>query len=734
MRAALLVCLAGCLSKPGPPGGGDDDATVPAVDPTFAVGDNHACAIDHAGGLWCWGDNENGQVDPANAAPQLLSPTRIGTDTWTAVSAGSSNTCGIAGATVRCWGDDGDHQSAGGASPTSPIALPGFTPASVFVQDHGACAIDAMGKLMCWGNGMPPTAIDPGGRGLSFTQVATNGDHTCALSTEGTVLCWGLNVHLQLGVAGGDATPATAAPRDGTYLAIAVAGQTTCAITTAHVLECWGQSVQALFADTATGDDSMGTIVDSKQHWDALTMDSYDACANADGDVYCYGYSDYGQLGDGYDYHDIPSMSVVQHAAGVLTGDGFMCAHDTSGTVSCWGQNRYGNLGTGDVARTKVPVMATPELDGMPFSGITAGDRHACAVNEIGNVYCWGDNRLGQIDPTSGTQIFTMPHKVPVLQLNARAVTAGNDHTCAIASVSGATDAAVCWGSNANEQLGISGANSHVSMLDQNWSTLSAGPLGTCGVKNGDIFCFGAFPGIPAGTSQPFSTSATLPKGTAAFTEVSLGNEAVIATDDTRVIGWGTQCAATGNPGSTMLVPGAFSVVNVPTIPTGAKVDVAAATNVGGTDSCAVVGLTSGNGKLYCWGNDPQGELGTVPTNGCLAPTDRTSTLTLNSPSTTAPVIAMAGFHGCAENTDANVMCWGDDIDLEIGVRISQDESAIEDPFDPFNWTAYATNLTYSCGISADDHGIYCWGTSIHGELGNNTRFADAPVATLFVP
>ena len=79
MKYTLLL-LAACLSKPVP--GADDHLDDPVA---LAAGGKHACRIDDAGMVWCWGANDRGQLGvtgiDATGTPQLASPgTRSGPD------------------------------------------------------------------------------------------------------------------------------------------------------------------------------------------------------------------------------------------------------------------------------------------------------------------------------------------------------------------------------------------------------------------------------------------------------------------------------------------------------------------------------------------------------------------------------------------------------------------------------------------------------------------------------
>ena len=79
--------------------------------------------------------------------------------------------------------------------------------------------------------------------------------------------------------------------------------------------------------------------------------------------------------------------------------------------VYCWGDNRLGQLGTN---RTDIQYSFTPQPvnvgpNGLPAServvSLSAGANRGCAIMSDKRSYCWGLNDTGQIgDGTSGSE------------------------------------------------------------------------------------------------------------------------------------------------------------------------------------------------------------------------------------------------------------------------------------------------------------------------------------------
>jgi alpha-tubulin suppressor-like RCC1 family protein len=119
-----------------------------------------------------------------------------------------------------------------------------------------------------------------------------------------------------------------------------------------------------------------------------------------------------GQLGDGSTTDsDVP---VAVDASGVLAGKTLTqitagqlhaCAVDAAGAAYCWGYNDYGELGDGSMTNSSVPVAVDSSgvLAGKILTQITAGWDHTCALDNTGVAYCWGENGPGELGDGSTT-------------------------------------------------------------------------------------------------------------------------------------------------------------------------------------------------------------------------------------------------------------------------------------------------------------------------------------------
>jgi alpha-tubulin suppressor-like RCC1 family protein len=116
------------------------------------------------------------------------------------------------------------------------------------------------------------------------------------------------------------------------------------------------------------------------------------------GGVRCWGYNEFGQLGDGTTTdHQMPVAvaGLPDSARAITTGGNFSCALKTDGGVACWGLNAAGQLGDGTYADSPAPVDVAGLANGV--NAIAAGFYHICGVTTDGGVTCWGGNETGQL-------------------------------------------------------------------------------------------------------------------------------------------------------------------------------------------------------------------------------------------------------------------------------------------------------------------------------------------------
>lgn len=335
-----------------------DDMSARAV----TVGLNHGCAIDNGdSSITCWGRDNLGQV------------TGTPTGAFSTISAGQNTTCAVdASGGLSCWGDDTYGQA----------TAPSGTFADVAVGNGFACARSGAGDVTCWGLDTYGQTSPPAG---TWAQIWTGGGHACAQESTGGIACWGDPLGEVLRVP------------YGTYSDVSVGTAYTCVVNEAQLVECFGVDTQG---ETLA---PFGTFV-------SVDANITHTCGlQVDGTASCWGLDGAGQL-------TLPGASY----ADVSTGGTHTCALDPFGDLDCVGSVLLGPL---------MPSNPRTYID------VDAGSSHTCALDEDGAAQCWGNSAFA---------IYGLLQSRPG---PFSSITSGDLHNCAVRDPEGTV---VCWGSFGN--------------------------------------------------------------------------------------------------------------------------------------------------------------------------------------------------------------------------------------------------------------------------------------------
>lgn len=274
-----------------------------------------------------------------------------------------------------------------------------------------ACALTGTGRAVCWRSfenkvERPDPAPGP------YVAISDGWGHTCALAGDGRVDCWGWNNFGQLEVPQGRYTAisadflSTCAITDareavcwgelqeappGTHIAIATLGHGACALTEAGEPVCWGW-------DGFITDDPLATTPEGS--FVSISVGGFShirACAlTAAGEAACWGDDELGQT-------DVPPGRYQAINAGAA------CALTEVGEIVCWrgGSRIYGTAPAGTYVTMEKGGHGVCAIDseGWPvclrvlgdfgpppgrYTAVSSSDRRACALNEAGEVVCWG--------------------------------------------------------------------------------------------------------------------------------------------------------------------------------------------------------------------------------------------------------------------------------------------------------------------------------------------------------
>lgn len=153
--AGGVKCWGTIVGSPTP--GDHAGLTTGIADVTF--GAQHACVLTTAGGVACFGQNDAGQLGDGTNTPSAtpVGVTGLGSGVI-AIDGDGSRTCALTAAGgVKCWGRNDEGQIGDGTrlDRNAPVDAAGLASGVIGIAtgpDH-ACATKSDGALLCWGNG-----------------------------------------------------------------------------------------------------------------------------------------------------------------------------------------------------------------------------------------------------------------------------------------------------------------------------------------------------------------------------------------------------------------------------------------------------------------------------------------------------------------------------------------------------------------------------------------------------
>jgi alpha-tubulin suppressor-like RCC1 family protein len=219
----------------------------------------------------------------------------------------------------------------------------------------------------------------------------------------------------------GDNLPAVDLGTGRTATAIAAGYKHTCAILDNESVKCWGFNFEGQLGqgDTNNRGDGIGGNPNNLPSIDlgsgrtatAIAAGYQHTCAILDNaSIKCWGYGADGQLGRGERKGELEpkpdpiDLGSGRNAKAIVTGNSHNCVMLDNSSIKCWGLNDSGQLGQGDTdSRGDEPDQMgdfLPSIDlgsGKTARAISAGDRHTCAILDNASIKCWGKNDSGQL-------------------------------------------------------------------------------------------------------------------------------------------------------------------------------------------------------------------------------------------------------------------------------------------------------------------------------------------------
>jgi alpha-tubulin suppressor-like RCC1 family protein len=534
-----------------------------------------------------------------------------------------------------------------------------------------------------------------------ISTVFAGGIHNCKLTEDGGVQCWGNNEYGQLGDGSttNRLTPVDVAGLNSGIISISPGWQHTCALLKSGAVRCWGYNEYGQLGDgTDTTRLTPVEVTGLTSGIVAIAAGQRQTCALTEtGSVKCWGDNKLTPF-------EVPGLTA--HAISIGVGQWHACVLVDGGGVKCWGYNGDGQLGNGTTKGSVSPTDVSGLTNGVAM--IAVGNSHSCALLESGSVKCWGDNIYGSLGDGTNTDSL-IPVTVSGLT-SVMKIASSFYHTCTLLL----NRSVKCWGDNGRGQLGDSTKINRYTPVDviglsSGVAAISVGGEHTCALlESGVLTCWGANGSgqLGDGTTNDRWIPEIDPGKNSRATAIVAGHFHTCAlTESGEVKCWG------GNEFG-QLGDGTTNEQHIP-VKVQDLTDVIALA-AGHFHNCAL----SENGTIKCWGWNVAGQLGDGTNLDRLAPVN-VSGLYGKAISITA-----GAAHTCALMENGGVKCWGQNYNGILGDGTEVDRyTPVEVSGLMSGVTAISAGGWHTCALTQIG-GIKCWGVNAHGNLGDGTNTA----------
>ncbi|HEY0906526.1 MAG TPA: hypothetical protein VGE17_04945, partial [Methylophilus sp.] len=341
---------------------------------------DYSCGIKTNGTLWCWGANDYGQHGNGTLV-KSFTPVQesTGATHWKSVSVAAGYACAVTtDGKIYCWGSDSTGALGNGASgsQTSPMQ-------------------EATGNT-------------------NWVSVSTGSQHACGLRSDNTLWCWGADSFGQLGNGAGTTTQQSAVQvtSPASWLNVSAGYLHTCAVNTENKLYCWGYDSSGQLGNGATVGNQLSPNQESSAatDWKSVSAGTGTCAVKTNGTLYCWGSDSSGQLGNGAAI-TANQISPSQEFSGATDWESAMnvythsCGLKQNGDVWCWGANNNGQVGDGTTNNAVSPVYT---MNGFKSLAQGYSSYTTCGITIDSRLVCWGSNSQGQagqppyaVQPTS---------------------------------------------------------------------------------------------------------------------------------------------------------------------------------------------------------------------------------------------------------------------------------------------------------------------------------------------
>lgn len=355
----------------------------------IAAGSRHTCTLTNTGAVWCWG-HDIARYAGERDAGIIARPTRVSpAPAFVSITAFAEHMCGLSeSGEAWCWGTNEWGQTGNG---------PG-------VADRG----QALPRTDVRFNAQAAPFRVRGGS--TFTQMSVGGSVSCGVTEGQAARCWGFSTFGALGAfdlsrpnyTGGDNPIPIAVEGDHRFRALYAGVSHTCALTPDGEAWCWGADTYGQTGRARANRKHIPGRVEGSQRFITLALGSVFSCGlGTDSAAYCWGTggrrgrAQSWVLGSNSDSTVIPvRANISAPLASIVANANHACALTPEGEAWCWGANEYGQLGRGNRSRAEPPAAVHTS---QRFRQLAVGAFHTCGLSTSGAVWCWGEDEFRQV-------------------------------------------------------------------------------------------------------------------------------------------------------------------------------------------------------------------------------------------------------------------------------------------------------------------------------------------------
>jgi alpha-tubulin suppressor-like RCC1 family protein len=700
---------------------------------SISVHQNAVFAIHRDGTVSAWGNNPEGRLGNGSTADNPTPAVIQGLSNVVTIAASGSPLALLANGTVYAWGPNGNGQLGDGT--TTDRLVPGIVPGLnnvIAVASTGgeSVALKSDGTLWNWGfdagqlgrnatGGQSTPGQLPGVAGV--VSIAANGQHAFFITSDGSLWGYGDNQSGDLGI--GDPTVSqvytpTRIALPGQATQIMAANEHTLAVTANGAVYAWGSNNTGQLGDGTLIDRASPVAVLGPGAAGTLNMNLASA-ANAN--LPPIASASVSPLSG------VAPLQITLDASYSSDSDGSIVSYAWSASTGETASGRVAQMTLSTPGAVVITLVVTDNqgASGVNFSYVTltsnatvkvtpqlvAGNSYSLALRGDGTIYGWGDTYLTGITgidltyfTTAGTSALS----------GIVSIAGGNGHSLALTQ-----DGLVWgWGSYYTGERLVGNTTPNGISLAQGISgivAIAAGNAHSLFLKNdGTLWASGANESgeVGDGTNTNRLTAVQV-VGLPKIVAIAAGSADSFAIDASgNIWAWGANNSGELGDGTTTnrSVPVKLGVIS----------NVTKISPSGASDGHTLA--LDGDGNVWAWGYNANGQIGDGTTVNALTPTQVKSI-------SGAVDIAAGWYHSLALLNDGTILSWGANC-YSYGGTCSGAGQLGDGTISDHALPAPVHGIDHVSGISASlsssmayrfDGTVWMWGANVYGQLGDGT-------------